>query len=89
MGIQPLKRRPSEYLCDNNLWSFMNDRYGVQHRDPRTVDRIMWSSDFPHSATDWPNSRETIDEIMEGVPEEERYQMLAGNAIRFFHLNDD
>lgn len=89
MGIEPLKRRPSEYLCDNNLWSFMNDRYGVQHRDPRTIDRIMWSSDFPHSATDWPNSRETIDEIMDGVPDDERYRMLAGNAIRFFHLSDD
>lgn len=89
MGIPPLKRKPSEYLCENSLWSFMNDRYGVQHCDPRTIDKIMWSSDFPHSATDWPNSRETIDEVMEGVPADERYKMVAGNAIRFFHLDDD
>ena len=25
--------------------------------------------------------------MMEGVPAEERYQMVAGNAVAFFHLN--
>jgi predicted TIM-barrel fold metal-dependent hydrolase len=50
------------------------------------VDRIMWGNDFPHSAGDWPNSRRVIEEIFEGVPEEERYRMLVGNAVEFFHL---
>jgi hypothetical protein len=67
----------------------MNDRYGTQHGDPRTIDKIMWSSDFPHSSTDWPNSHETIDEVMQGVSAEGRYKMLASNAIRLFHLDDD
>ncbi len=30
---------------------------------------------------------EVLDEMMEGVPADERYRMVAGNVIDFFHLN--
>jgi predicted TIM-barrel fold metal-dependent hydrolase len=49
----------------------------------------MWESDFPHSATDWPNSRQTIEKNFAGVPEDERHQMLVGNAVRFFGLDGE
>ena len=48
----------------------------------------MWASDFPHSASDWPNSRNLIDEMFVGVPEEERYKLLVGNVVEYFHLED-
>jgi predicted TIM-barrel fold metal-dependent hydrolase len=51
------------------------------------VDKVMWGSDFPHAAGDWPNSLETVERDFTGVPEEERHLMLAGNAVRFFHLD--
>jgi predicted TIM-barrel fold metal-dependent hydrolase len=50
------------------------------------VDHVMWSSDFPHTETDWPNSRRTIERSFKDVPERERHQMLAKNAVEFFHL---
>ena len=49
----------------------------------------MWSTDFPHSKTDWPHSQDTINKSFEGVPEDERREMLAGNAIKFFHLDEE
>jgi predicted TIM-barrel fold metal-dependent hydrolase len=51
------------------------------------ADKVIWGSDFAHAASDWPNSRHTIDKSFAGVPEDERYLMVAGNAIRFFHLD--
>lgn len=85
-GLPLLERRPSEYLRTQNSWGFLVDVVGVQQRDVVGVDKLMWGSDFPHSATDWPNSRRAIEQNFAGVPEAERHLMLSGNAARFFHM---
>lgn len=86
-GIPQLPHRLSDYLRRHSLWGFMNDRVGVQRRHEIGLDRIMWGSDFAHAQSDWPESLEVIDEMMAGVPDEERRQLLCGNAIRFFNLD--
>ena len=48
----------------------------------------MWSSDFPHAATDWPHSWDTINADFEGADEGERHAIRAGNASRVYHLNN-
>jgi predicted TIM-barrel fold metal-dependent hydrolase len=87
-GVGPLKRRPSDYIRDNNLWGFLSEPFGVRMRHDIGVDKVLWGSDFPHAAGDWPHSMETVDEDFAGVPQEERDLMLGGNAARFFHLDD-
>jgi len=49
---------------------------------------MMWSTDFPHVVTRWPKSLQGLESQMAGVPEEERWNMVAGNAIKFFRLDD-
>lgn len=87
-GMQPFKCKPSEYLRERNLWGFMKDPLGVRLRHDVGVKALLWGSDFAHATGDWPESRRVIDETFVGVPAEERYAMLAGNAIEFFHLKD-
>ena len=87
-GLKPLARRPSEYIQDHCLWGFVHDPYGVRARDEIGIHRVMWGSDFPHARGNWPHSRQVIEKMFAGVPEEERYQMLAGNAVEFFHLEN-
>jgi predicted TIM-barrel fold metal-dependent hydrolase len=65
----------------------MDDPIGVELRHYIGVDQVMWSTDFPHDPSDWPNSQTTIDHMFAEVPEDEKHQMLAGNAVRFFHLD--
>jgi len=48
----------------------------------------MWSSDFPHSGSDWPNSWRTIDADYATVPHGERDQILAGNALRLYRFGE-
>ena len=86
-GLLPPAKRFSEYMVDNAVWVFLNDPIGVKMRHEVGVDKLLWGSDFPHSATDWPYSGEAIDGMFEGVPEDERYRMLAGNAADFFRLD--
>jgi predicted TIM-barrel fold metal-dependent hydrolase len=87
MGLPRLKRKPSEYLKENAHWGFFEDRIGMKLRHEIGVERIMWSTDFPHIVTRWPNSLKTLDAQMTGVPNDERRKMVADNAIKFFHLD--
>ena len=87
MGLPRLKRLPSEYLKENAHWGFFEDRIGMKLRHEIGVDRIMWSTDFPHVVTRWPNSLKALDSQMTGVPADEKRKMVADNAIKFFHLD--
>ena len=60
---------------------------GVRLRHEVGVDRMMWSTDFPHVVSRWPKSLQALESQMVGVPEQERWSMVAGNAIKFFHLD--
>jgi predicted TIM-barrel fold metal-dependent hydrolase len=86
LGFKPLQRPPSEYIRDHFLWGFQFDRIGVELRHKIGVDRLMWGSDFPHQESDWPDSLKIIERNFAGVPDDEKYRMVCGNAIEFFRL---
>lgn len=87
-GLEWLERQPSEYLREHCLWGFLYDPVGVADRAAAGADKLMWGSDFAHAASNWPNSRRVIEENFTEVPEDERHLMVAGNAVRFFHLDE-
>ena len=47
---------PSRIFHRNFYATFMVDRSGVELRHRMNLDHILWSTDYPHSGTDWPNS---------------------------------
>lgn len=87
-GLEFLERPPSEYIKRHSLWGFLSDSYGIETRHIPGVGHIMWGSDFAHAAGDWPESRKQIEREFAEVAADERHLMLAGNAIRFFHLDE-
>ena len=87
MALPLLKTRPSEYLREGAFWGFFEDPFGMRVRDEVGVDRIMWSTDFPHVVTRWPHSLEAWEKQSVGVPEADKRKMVADNAIKFFHLD--
>ncbi len=89
LGIEPLDRPPSEYVKEHFLWGFQDNPVGVHMRHFIGVDRVMWANDFPHAESDWPNSKAVLERNFAGVPEDETYRMVAGNAIEFFHLDTE
>ena len=86
-GVPPLPRRPSEYLRENAYWGFFEDPLGLELRHKIGVDHIMWSNDFPHEVSRWPHSLEVLEGHFGETPAEERWKIVAGNAIDFFHLD--
>ena len=77
---------PSEYFHRQVFATFIEDKIGVKISKDIGVDNLMWSSDYPHTDTTWPNSRDYIKDTFEGVPEEDKYKMVAGNAKRVYNL---
>lgn len=79
-----IKRRPSEYFSDCIMSTFVTDRYGISNRHAIGVSQMMWSSDYPHSGANWPNSWKVIEDQFSDVPDDEKAAILAGNALRLY-----
>lgn len=86
-GLRTLDRKPSEYMRERNYWGMLHDPVAVRRRECIGTAKLLWASDFAHAASDWPNSRRMIEEDFAGVPEDEKHLMLAGNCVRYFHLD--
>jgi hypothetical protein len=87
-GEIELEQPPSHYWFNNMAATFMIDFNGVQQRHAVGVENMLWSTDYPHHGNDFPYSRKVINEMFAGVDAEERYKIVAGNAVRLFHLEN-
>ena len=50
-GVQ-LERPPSAYIEDHFHFTYIVDGYGIRNRHEIGVERMMWSSDYPHVPSD-------------------------------------
>lgn len=70
---------------DQNIYgSFINDRIGVMCRHEPGGKNIMWSSDYPHSETSFPNSRAVITRDFVGVPDADVAEIVGERARRLY-----
>lgn len=84
-----LTMKPSEYFRRQLFATFIDDPYGLAHRDEIGVDNLLWSSDFPHSATFWPHSREKIAEDFQGIGAEDKRKILSENVAKLYGFKVD
>ena len=88
LGLEPLQEPPSHYIKRHIYWSIQCERVGVDVRHHIGVDHMMFATDFPHVECEYPRTQELLADLYAGVPDGERYQIMRGNAIRFFKLQD-
>jgi uncharacterized protein len=77
---------PSELFrrqCSLTGWF---DKTGLQTRQYIGVDNLLWSTNFPQGTSTWPNTREVISRCFEGIPDNERRQVLTDNAAKLYKL---
>jgi predicted TIM-barrel fold metal-dependent hydrolase len=84
-----LSMKPSEYFRRQLYATFIDDPYGIAHRHEIGVGNLLWSSDFPHSATFWPHSREKIAQDFQAVREEDKRKILSENVAHLYGFNRD
>jgi predicted TIM-barrel fold metal-dependent hydrolase len=80
---------PSTYYYRQIFGCFFRDRHGVASLDSVGVDNITFETDYPHTDSTWPDTKEVAEELMLGVPAEAVYKIMRGNAIRMLELDLD
>jgi predicted TIM-barrel fold metal-dependent hydrolase len=78
--------RPSD-LFRKHFWGcFIDDEHGLANRHTVGVDRIMLEIDYPHSDSNWPNSRKRAAEVLAEVPDDECSKIVEENARRMLRF---
>ena len=86
-ATQKMSQMPST-IFHRHFWAtFMMDTVGVELRHRMNIDHLMWSTDYPHSGSDWPNSRVTIERVFDGLPKADVKKMLHDNAKALYGLH--
>jgi predicted TIM-barrel fold metal-dependent hydrolase len=82
-----LKALPSHYFRQNVYLTFIDEPDVIRHAHDRLgIHNIMWSSDYPHPVSSWPNSRSIIETLFKDVDPMDRELVLSGNAARVWNL---
>jgi len=81
-----LHLRPSEYFRRHVAATFQEDPIGIRLREAVGIGSLLWASDYPHTDSTWPRSREVIARDFAGVPETELRRIVRDNAARLYGL---
>jgi uncharacterized protein len=77
---------PTERVGRNLFVTVLDDYVGFRLMSdyPWLADASLYSTDYPHSVTLWPRSREYVATLTADLPDDARRKVLSGNAERLF-----
>jgi predicted TIM-barrel fold metal-dependent hydrolase len=77
---------PSDFFKRHVSCTFMDDRAALVARDVIGVGNLLWSSDYPHTDSTFPNSQRVIAANCAGVPEPDRRKVVYDNAAALYRF---
>lgn len=81
----PMAYPPSTYFRRNVWISFIKDQMGLKvYKEAGLIDRIMWSTDYPHPASFFPDLLKVFREDFADVPEADKKKICHDNAAAFY-----
>jgi predicted TIM-barrel fold metal-dependent hydrolase len=84
----PLERLPSEYMRENIWHSFIKDPVGLgTYNGAGLVDRVMWSTDYPHPASFFPDSLQVFKDDLSELPESDKRKIVHDNAAKLYEFD--
>jgi predicted TIM-barrel fold metal-dependent hydrolase len=78
---------PSSYFRRQVYGCFFRDQHGVRSLDEIGVDNVTFETDYPHTDSTWPDTKKVAEDLMAGLPADDVYKIMRGNAIRMLDLN--
>jgi predicted TIM-barrel fold metal-dependent hydrolase len=51
------------------------------------VDNITFETDYPHTDSTWPETKQFAEKFMEGIDDDIVHKLMRGNAIRMLGLD--
>ena len=74
---------PSDFFRRNVVLSFQEDAIGIRLREVIGADNMMWGSDYPHSESTFPKSR---DEQAKPAPDHDPW-IAGGYTARVYNFD--
>jgi predicted TIM-barrel fold metal-dependent hydrolase len=78
---------PSFYFHRQVYGCFFKDQTGIDMRDRIGIDHITFETDYPHSDSTWPDTQAVAARLLAGLPTDDVYKIIRGNAIELFQLD--
>jgi predicted TIM-barrel fold metal-dependent hydrolase len=82
-----IDRLPSAYFYRQVYATFFNDAVGGHNFAYWGVDNCMWSNDFPHPNSTWPNSLQVIERDLGHLPAEARAKLVRENVVKLYNMD--
>ena len=80
-------RAALDLLLPQHVRLFFKDHHGLESLDRVGVDNITFETDYPHTDSTWPHSKQVAEELTAGLPDDAVYKIMRGNAIRMLQLD--
>ena len=78
---------PSEYIKWQVYATFQFETVGNDLVEAYSADRMMWSSDYPHTDSPWPHSQEYIEgSAFRRITPTQTQKIVADNAARLYQI---
>jgi predicted TIM-barrel fold metal-dependent hydrolase len=84
--VKGLSKLPSEYIRSNVYATFQDDLTAYHTLNLFPYQHLLWASDFPHTDSTWPHSRQLIDQQASHLNEEQHQAIFRDNTARLFNL---
>jgi predicted TIM-barrel fold metal-dependent hydrolase len=81
-----IRQRPTDYWRSNCYATFMVDRLGFELLDYIGPDRIMWSSDYPHSESVFGIGWSVMQDVAKRTTPAQTRDILGGTARKLYRL---
>jgi predicted TIM-barrel fold metal-dependent hydrolase len=79
-----LQMKPSEQWARQGFCAGPLDAREIEHRHDVGIRNLLFGSDYIHTEGTFPNTRPHLAKILAGVPNDEAWAIVAGNAERLF-----
>ena len=77
---------PSTYYYRQVFGCFFRDKHGLNSLNEVGVDNITFETDYPHTDTTWPNTKEVAQDMMGHLPQDVVWKIVRGNAARMLGI---
>jgi predicted TIM-barrel fold metal-dependent hydrolase len=81
-----IQHSPRYYWDTHMFASFMVDPLGLELVDRIGIDRVMWSTDFPHNESTYGYSNESLAAVVDAVGAEQATAIVSDNIQRYLGL---
>ncbi len=77
---------PIDYFRRQIFFTYINEPHVIGYRDLLGSDKLMFATDYPHSASPWPDSMKIVDRDTASLPSDLKRRLIHENARSAFGL---